>query len=202
MKRPNDRVAVVTFNDTQTVVSELESDKTVLLDRIKKIDGNGASAIGKSLGFAMDMLDAKAEKGRRRAIVLMTDGADDLLSFTPRLTSSLSFADLIESVQNSNTTIFPVFLDTLQGLPPTYRENAYHTLDYIATQSGGTVYTAKKIDDLSEIYDRVMKGVGTVYTLGFSPDGESAGVAWRTIKVEVPSRPTLKLRHRPGYFTR
>jgi VWFA-related protein len=202
MKRPNDRVAVVTFNDTQTVVSELESDKTVLLDRIKKIDGNGASAIWKSLGFAMDMLDAKAEKGRRRAIVLMTDGADDLLSFTPRLTSSLSFADLIESVQNSNTTIFPVFLDTLQGLPPTYRENAYHTLDYIATQSGGTVYTAKKIDDLSEIYDRVMKGVGTVYTLGFSPDGESAGVAWRTIKVEVPSRPTLTLRHRPGYFTR
>jgi VWFA-related protein len=202
MKRPGDRVAVVTFNDTQTVVSELEADRTVLLDRIKKIGGNGASAIWASLGFAMDMLDKKGEKGRRRAIVLMSDGADNLLSFYPRLVNKTSFADLIESVQNSNTTIFPVFLDTFQGLPPTYRENAYHTLDYIAGQSGGTVYTAKKLDDLGEIYDRVLKGVGTVYTLGFTPEGESTGVAWRTIKIEVPSRPALKLRHRPGYFTR
>ena len=202
MKRKGDRVAVITFNDTQTVVSDLEADQATLLDRIKKIGGNGASAIWESLGFAMRMLDDKGEKGRRRAIVLMTDGADNLLSFVPRLTSSTSFADLIESVQNSNTTIFPIFLDTLQGLPPAFRENAYRTLDYIAEQSGGTVHTAKKLDDLAAIYDRVMKGVGTIYTLGFSPEGESAGVAWRTIKVEVPSRPTLKLRHRPGYFTR
>ena len=202
MKRPGDRVAVITFNDTQTVVSDLEADQTVLLQRIKKIGGNGASAIWASLGFAMDLLDKKAEKGRRRAIVLMSDGHDNLLSFAPRLTNSTSFADLIESVQNSNTTIFPVFLDTFRGLPPTFRENAYRTLDYIAEQSGGTLYTAKKLDDLAEIYDRVMRGVGTVYTLGFSPEGESTGVAWRTIKVEVPSRPTLRLRHRPGYFTR
>jgi len=202
MKRSGDRVAVVTFNDTQTVVSDLEADQAVLLERIKKIGGNGASAIWESLGFALDMLDKKAEKGRRRAIVMMTDGADNLLSFTPRLTNSTSFADLIETVQNSNTTIFPVFLDTLQGLSARVRENAYRTLDHIAEQSGGTVYTARKLDDLAEIYDRVMKGVGTVYTLGFSPEGESTGVAWRTIKVEVPSHPTLKLRHRPGYFTR
>ncbi|HQU92707.1 MAG TPA: VWA domain-containing protein [Pyrinomonadaceae bacterium] len=202
MKRPGDRVAVITFNDTQNIVSELEADQKILLDRIKKIGGNGASAVWKSLDFALDMLDEKSEKGRRRAIVLMTDGADNLLSFAPRLTSPTSFADLIESVQNSNATIFPVFLDTFQGLSPTFRENAYRTLDYIAEQSGGTIYAAKKLDDLSEIYHRVMKGVGTVYTLGFSPDGESTGVAWRTIKVEVPSHPTLKLRHRPGYFTR
>jgi hypothetical protein len=64
------------------------------------------------------------------------------------------------------------------------------------------MYTAKKLDDLEGIYDRVLKGVGTVYTLGFSPEAESTGRTWRTIKVEVPSRPTLKLRHRPGYFTK
>lgn len=201
MKRPGDRLAVVTFNDTQTVVSELEADKTVLLERVKKIDGNGASAIWESLEFAIDMLDEKSEKGRRRAVVLMSDGADNLLSFIPRFTNKVSFADLIETVQNSNTTIFPIFLDTFRG-EGRFRDNAQRTLDYIGSQSGGTMYTAKKLDDLEGIYDRVLKGVGTVYTLGFSPDAESTGRAWRTIKVEVPSRPTLKLRHRPGYFTK
>lgn len=201
MKRPSDRVAVVTFNDTETVVSELESDQAILLERIKKIDGNGASAIWKALEFAMEMLDQKSEKGRRRAVVMMSDGADNLLAFYPRYTSKITYADLIESIQNSNTTIFPVFLDTF-GRGSVYRENSQRTLEYIAEQSGGTMYTAKKLDDVADIYDRVLKGVGTVYTLGFSPEAESSGREWRTLKVEVPSRPTLRLRHRPGYFTR
>ena len=150
----------------------------------------------------MDLLNQKSEKGRRRAIVLMSDGADNLLSFYPRPSDKISYADLIESIQDSNITIFPIFLDTFRGYSQSFRDTAYRTLDYIADQSGGTVYTAKKLDDLEGIYDRVLKGVGTVYSLGFSPDGESAGRTWRTLKVEVPSRPTLKLRHRPGYFTR
>ncbi|MEQ1762544.1 MAG: VWA domain-containing protein [Pyrinomonadaceae bacterium] len=202
MKRPGDRVAVITFNDSQTVVSGLETDQAILLQRIKKIDGNGASAIWQSLEFSMNMLDDKSDKGRRRAVVLMSDGADNLLDFYPRLANSISFADLIESIQNSNTTIFPIFLDTFDKGDNRIRDNSQRTLNYIAEQSGGTVYTAKKLDDLEGIYDRVLKGVGTVYTLGFSPEAESTGRAWRTIKVEVPSRPTLRLRHRPGYFTR
>ena len=201
MKRPGDRVSVITFSDNQTVVSELEGDQAVLLERIKKIEGNGASAIWESLGFAMDKLDQTSEKGRRRAIVMMSDGADNLLAFYPRLTSKTSFADLIEAVQNSNTTIFPVFLDTFER-ESAFRDSSQRTLDYIAGQSGGTMYTAKKLDDVADIYDRVLKGVGTVYSLGFSPEAESAGREWRTIKVEVPSRPALRLRHRPGYFTR
>jgi len=201
MKRPGDRLAVITFNDSQTVVSELEADQAVLLERVKKIGGNGASAIWESLGFAMDMLNTKSEKGRRRAIVLMSDGADNQLSFYARLTSKTSFADLIETIQNSNTTIFPIFLDTFRG-DGRFRDNSQRTLDYIAEQSGGSMYTAKKLDDLEGIYDRVLKGVGTVSHLGFPPDAESTSRTWRTIKVEVPSRPTLRLRHRPGYFTR
>ena len=202
MKRPGDRLAVITFNDAPTVISELETDQAALLERVKKIDGNGASAVWASLSFAMDLLNEKSDKGRRRAIVLMSDGSDNLLSFYPRPSDKTSFADLIESIQSSNITIFPIFLDTFQGYSKAFRDNAYRTLDYIADQSGGTVHTAKKLDDLEGIYDRVLKGVGTVYTLGFSPEAESSGRVWRTIKVEVPARPTLKLRHRPGYFTR
>jgi hypothetical protein len=39
-----------------------------------------------------------------------------------------------------------------------------------------------------------------VYTLGFSSDIRPGTGRWRTLRVEIPSRPGLKLKHRPGYF--
>jgi len=202
LKRPADRVAVIAFDDDQTVVSELESDQAVLLDRIKKIDGRGGSAIWEAVKFGLDMLETKSEKGRRRALVLMSDGADNLLTFYPTLTQRTGFADLIEQIQNSNVSVFPIYLDTEGPGSARVYENARKTLAYMAEQSGGSVYTAKKIDDLTGIYDRVLKGVGTTYTIGFTPDVDAGDRKWRTLKVEIPSRPALKLRHRPGYFTK
>lgn len=204
MKRPNDRVAVVAFHDTQTVVSELEADKEVLLKRIKDIDGHGASRIWDALKFGLDMLEQKSEKGRRKAIVLMSDGADNSLTYYSRIGSRIGFADLVETVQRSSTAIFPIYLDT-EGPDPQSKKvyaDARLTLNYLADQSAGNMYYAKKIDDLSTVYDRVLKDVGTVYSLGFSPDDETSASKWRTLRVEISSRPGLKIKHRPGYFVK
>ena len=202
LKRPADRVAVIAFDDDQTVVSELEAVQAVLLDRIKKIEGRGGSAIWEAVKFGLDMLEKKSEKGRRKAVVLMSDGADNMLTFYPTLTQGVGFADLVEQIQNSNVSVFPIYLDTEGPGSARVYENARKTLAQMADQSGGTVYTAKKLDDLIGIYDRVLKGVGTTYTIGFTPDVDAGDRKWRTLKVEIPSRPTLKLRHRPGYFTK
>jgi VWFA-related protein len=204
MKRPIDRVAVVTFHDRQTVVSELESDSSVLLGRIKDIGGRGGSNVWDSVRFALDMLDEKSTGGRRKAVVLMSDGVDNQLSFYPTLTKRISFADLVERVQRSTAAVFPIYLDTEDDRPGSRRvyADARRTLSYLADQSAGNMYTAKKLDDLNDIYDRVLKDVGTVYTLGFTPDVESGSQQWRALKVEIPSRPNLKIKHRPGYFTR
>lgn len=205
MKRANDRVAVVAFHDTQLIVSELEADKAVLLERIKKIEGRGGSNIWGSIKFGLDMLDQESAGGRRKAIVLMSDGADNQLAFFRTLTRHLSFADLVEAVQRSNAAIFPIYLDTEDrndlGSRRVYSQ-ARQTLSYLAEQSAGNMYSAKKLDDVAEIYDRVLKDVGTVYTLGFTPDVESGSPQWRELRVEIPSRPNLKLKHRPGYLTR
>lgn len=204
MKRPGDRVAIVTFEDRQKVVSELEADKDVLLKKLKDIDGYGGSRVWDAVKFGVDMLESKSEKGRRKAVVLMSDGVDNLLTFHPMLVPRMGFADLVETVQRSSVAIFPVYLDT-EGKDAFSREvygNARLTLNYLAEQSAGNMYTARKIDDLSGIYDRVLKDVGTVYTLGFTPDVEPGDDKWRKLRVEIPSKPTLNIKYRPGYFTR
>ena len=92
VKRPVDRVAVVTFSDTQTIVSDLESDKEKLLARIKDLDGGGGSLVWDSIKFAQNMLEKGSSEGRRRAIVVMTDGLDNSLTFEVRSGSKISFA--------------------------------------------------------------------------------------------------------------
>ena len=206
MKRPVDRVAVVTFSDAQTVISELEADKAKLLERLKDLEGGGGSLVWDSIKFAQDMLDRGSGSGRRKAIVVMTDGYDNSLNFEFRTGSMISFADLVESVQRGSAAIFPVYLDTEPENAGVYSKRVFgdgrRTLAYLAEQSAGKMYTAKKVEDLNEIYERILKDVGTVYTLGFtSPDDASDG-KWRRLRVEVPSRPGIKLWHRPGYFPR
>ena len=206
VKRPVDRVAVVTFSDTQTIVSELESDKEKLLARIKDLDGGGGSLVWDSIKFAQNMLEKGSSEGRRKAIVVMTDGLDNSLTFIVRSGSKISFADLAEGVQRSTVSIFPIFLDTTAQNSGYFARHSFddakRTLTFLADQSAGKLYTARKLEDLSDIYDRVMKDVGTVYTLGFASRDDTRDGQWRRIRVEVPSRPGIRLHHRPGYFPR
>ena len=205
MKRPHDRLAVVTFDEGQTVVSELETDTTVLLNRLGKLRGGGGTRVWDAIKSSLDMLEKASEKGRRKAIVMMSDGVDNQLNggfFGIGIGSDISYADLIGEIQRGTTSIFPIYLDTESS--DSYEKatfaNARLGLKYIADQSAGNMYYAKKLEDLEDVYNRVLKDVGTVYTLGFTSPGTSSDSNWHTLRVEVPSLPGVRLKHRPGYF--
>jgi VWFA-related protein len=209
MKRPSDRLAIVTFDEKTTVVSPLDKDPIAIQDRVGKLRGGGGSNVWDAIKFSLDLLEQSSEKGRRKAVVLMSDGVDNQFGggfFGPgaRMGSTISYADLVEEVQRSTTSIFPIYLDT-EG-PDSFSKmiytNARLGLKHLADQSAGNMYYAKKVEDLDDVYNRVLKDVGTVYTLGFTSPEAKEDNSWHTLRVEVPSLPGVKLKHRPGYFTR
>jgi VWFA-related protein len=208
LKRPSDRLAIITFDEKTTVVSPLETDPLAIQDRIAKLRGGGGSNVWDAIKFSLDTLEQSSEKGRRKAVVLMSDGVDNQFAggfFGPgaRMGSTISYADLVEEVQRNTTTIFPIYLDT-EGPDPYSKllyTNARLALKHLADQSAGNMYYAKKVEDLDDVYYRVLKDVGTVYTLGFTSP-EAADSSWHTLRVEVPSLPGVKIKHRPGYFAR
>jgi VWFA-related protein len=187
------------------VVSELETDSLVIQNRVGKLRGGGGSNVWDAVKFSMDMLDRASEKGRRKAVVLMSDGVDNQLGgnfFGMQGGSETGFADLVEQVQRSTTSIFPIYLDT-ESSDPFSKDiyvNARLALKHLADQSAGNMYYAKKVEDLDDVYNRVLKDVGTVYTLGFTSPESSSDSKWHTLRVEVPSIPGVKIKHRPGYF--
>ena len=75
-------------------------------------------------------------------------------------------------------------------------------MQLLADASGGTFYTTANLDNLNQVYERVLKDVGTVYSLGYQPKNDKRDGSWREIKVEAPGHPELKVRARAGYYAK
>lgn len=201
-KRSVDRIAVVTFADDRTVVSGFEFDRNALLSRVGNIKGSGGSNIWDALKFSLDDLDKVPDPRRRRAVVLITDGLDSSLLFHQGKGSRTRFADLVETVRKKGTSVSPIFLelDLLDPISAGVQPHAERTLALIAKESGGTLYRAKRLENLADIYEQVLSDLGQVYSLEFSPKNETRDRTWRRLRVELSPKHRLRLRHREGYY--
>src|SRR5436190_4489803 len=140
--RPMDRIAIVTFADDFWIVCPLTADRTKLFAGANQIAGGGASRVWDALAFTLDNIFDGATSPRRRAVVFMTDGVDNALGPSYGATgSTISFADLLESVRKHDALVVPIYLDTEtdhEGYNDDRRtyENARNTLAMLAFESG------------------------------------------------------------------
>ena len=221
--RPSDRIALVTFTTETRVVSPLTDDRTKLLESVNEIEGNGGTNLWDALKFTLEQVVGPKTTGRRRAVVLMSDGEDNALAAYVGPTyvgpsrvasrgSHITFSDLVEAVRHNDTMIIPIHLDTSSIFfvapvaPRSYgwvgriHENGRKTLALLAEESGGAFYNAGSIGDLKGVYDQVINDLGKVYSLGYRPTNEKRDGSWRAVKIEIPDRPDLTVRARPGYY--
>jgi VWFA-related protein len=202
--RPSDRLAIVTFADTTEVVSPLTSDRARLIEGARRIQGGGGTRLWDALKFTLDQVVGPKTFGRRRAIVLMTDGVDNALG--EGAGSEISFANLLEAVRKRDELIIPIYLDTEsdRGFLPDFGkrmyENARKTLALLAEESGGLYYQARKIADLNGVYEQVINDLGKVYSLGYKPTNGKRDGSWRRVQIQMTNRPDLNARARPGYY--
>jgi VWFA-related protein len=203
--RPSDRLALVTFSDTVQVISPLTLDRQKLLEAVESISGKGGSNIWDALKFTMDKVLVRGKLDRRKAIVMMTDGADGALTFTG-FGSTISFANLVEAVRASDTLVIPVYLYNSARFRSPFGErldeNSENTLHLLATESGGMYYRAHKVEDLNGVYEQVLNDLGKIYTLGYKPTNNERDGSWRTVVIKVPNRADLAARTRSGYYAK
>src|SRR6266550_2290954 len=204
--RPADRLAIVTFADTTEVICPLTADRAKLIAGANRIEGTGGTLLWDALKFTLDNVVGPRTLGRRRAIVLMTDGVDNALGGSSGSGSAISFADLLEAVRKSDELLVPIYLDTESDhdFASSFRrriyENARKTLALLAQESGGLYYTARKIEDLNGVYDQVINDLGKVYSLGYKPTNGKRDGSWRRVQIQIPNRADLSARSRPGYY--
>jgi VWFA-related protein len=207
--RPTDRIAIVTFADDFWIVSPLTMDRERLFSAAKQISGGGGSRVWDALEFTLDQVLGSATSPRRRAVVFMTDGVDNALQ-GGTAGSTISYADLLESVRKHDALIVPIYLDTedwdrdsfLGDMGHRAYENARNTLGVLAFESGGLYYRARKVEDLNGVYEQVIEDLSKVYSLGYRSTNQKRDGSWRTVNIEITAHSDLKTRARPGYYAK
>ena len=205
--RPTDRIAIVTFADDFWIVCPLTADRSKLLAGANEINGGGGSRVWDALEFTLDQVLGSATSPRRRAVVFMTDGVDNALG-GGTAGSTISYADLLESVRKHDALIVPIYLDTedrdsfFGDMGRRMYENARNTLAELAYESGGLYYSARKVNDLNGVYEQVIEDLSKVYSLGYRSTNEKRDGSWRTVNIEITAHPDLKTRARPGYYAK
>lgn len=209
--RPVDRIGIVTFANVPRIVSPLTSDRAALIERIKKIEKpRGGTSFWDALRFVLEQMVEKRTDGRRSAVVVMTDGIDNALPDVPGDGSTTSFEQLLDIVRNSDAIVLPIYLDTEPemikerrwfGIPETFIA-ARAQLGLLAAESGSQLYRARKLEDLNGVYEQVIRDLGMIYSIGYSPTNKERDGSWRSISVRLVNRPDIAARTRRGYFAR
>jgi VWFA-related protein len=209
--RPTDRVAILTFTDRLDFVAPLTLDREELKARIKQIDNPlGGTNFWDSLRYVLENMLNPSRTSRRSAVVVMTDGVDNALPDVPGEGSHTSFEGLLKSVSRSDSIVIPIYLDTeremIRSRRLAYSASAYQTarqqLQLLATESGSNSYYARKVEDLKNVYQQVIRDLSTVYSIGYRPSNSARDGSWRTVKVQLVRRPDLAARTRRGYYAK
>jgi Ca-activated chloride channel family protein len=208
--RPVDRIALVTFTDHPALYSSFTLDRKKLKRSIDEIDdASGGTNFWDALNYVLKEMVVRGPSSQRSAIVLMTDGIDNALPGVPGAGSEITFEALMQSVRDSETIIFPIYLDTEEEVIKDIkrlhvsRENyamARDQLGRIAATCATTLYKAMKLSDLDQLYGQVIRDLSTVYSLGYRPSNRALDGKWRSVEVQLPQRPDLMARTKRGYF--
>jgi len=207
--KPSDRIAVAGFTRRFFIISNFTTDHRLLNDRIGDLKNrHSGTAYYDAMWSTLDLLDEA--NATRKAIVVLTDGVDNSLDhpgdseFDPKH----PFAEVLARVEEADTTIYPIYLDTeyeTLGSRGRNGHEAYVTarsqLQALADQTGAVMFKAERAEDLEGVYQQVAAELHSLYSLAYAPKLVRTDGKWRRIGIAV-SLPGAKVRTKRGYYAR
>ncbi len=220
---PEDRIAVIEFYDKVNLRNDFTTDRGAVANSIAVANGRGKTNLYKALDLALDRLSK--EKGRRKAIIVLTDGidsnaqdkdrkilerlADDKIAAAIKPENNEELVQLLNRSDAQGVTIYPLALPT--GDPekladPTPRQVAMFQaardrLKIVADRTGGTLNTINRLEEMGRLYAQVAADLRTLYTIEYQSTNDKRDGKWRAIRIDVKN-PDLISRTRQGYFAR
>jgi VWFA-related protein len=189
--RPFDETFIERFVsvDKIEVLRGFTGDKNVLLSTLKsiKVEG-GQSAVVDALYLAIDYSAKHAKKERRQALVFITDG-EDRHSF-------YQLEDIVTALHKTNIQVFVIgmvfMLDQSTSLVRlSRRDEAEKLLSTIAKESGGRLFYAENLGDLTKAVIEINHDLQTQFAISYQPTNREK-TGFRKLEVKVVERPGRK----------
>lgn len=207
--RPADRIAVITFAGSSSIVSGLTADRDLLRQRIETIDtARGDTKLYDAINFAMSQVARDANNSRRSAIVVMSDGLDGTIpGISGQLGSQSSYQETLRNVQEFDGVLYTLWLNTeyeamspLDTQPEAF-DMGHDRMKEMAEAGGGVFYPVERLTDLAGAYEQVVADLGTVYSLAYRPSNHARDGQWRAIRIGV-NRSNAVARGKRGYYAK
>lgn len=180
--RDGDRCAVFSIRSVPRREQPLTSDRAAIEKVLNGLTAGGETALYDSLSSAIREL---ADEKNRKAIVVLTDGAD---------TSSVSaYSDVERQARIAGIPIYVIGFGDSPDL-----KSDMDKLGYLAGETGGFVTSASE-ESLAQRYASIEKDLRAQYAIRYQISGLARPNEWRQIKVVLNS-PKLTARTIKGYF--
>jgi Ca-activated chloride channel family protein len=193
--REQDELALLEFSDVVRELVPFTNQKKRIEVGLNGIQRGDATALYDAIYLASDRLAAtSAADGRRRVVVLITDGGDTV--------KGSQYTQALEEAQRAGAMVYSIIIVPIYA--DAGRNTAgEHALIQMAQDTGGKYYYVVDPKDLEPAFKHVSDDLRTQYLLGYYAPRRGKDASYRTIKVRMTDealREKYDLRYRAGYY--
>jgi Ca-activated chloride channel homolog len=187
--RPGDTLAVYEFSEYVSELSYFTDNVPRLQGAVRRIIPGTGTSIYDAVVLASGALKRRPE-GRRRAIVMVTDGGET--------TSISKFEETRRAAISSGTLLYTIIVRPVknEGGRNTAGE---HALITITDSTGGALFILDSMDQLEAMFDRIDRELRTQYLIGYYPNPTPPPGSDRHVDIQVTSGELVRCRRE--YFT-
>jgi Ca-activated chloride channel homolog len=215
--KPEDRATIFAIDKTPRMVQALTTSQSASQSLLTVTPANSYTAFFDSVLAAARYLDQSSATGRRRIVLVISDGDD-----TARIASVIADKsmdgkaptaqqaqldmnqkaqlDTQRDVQKAEITFYSINPSgqTLHLNVRTAR--AQQNMERMATATGGASFIPRDEAELPVIFDRIANEIRSQYLLQYYSNNQTGSRAFRRIAVSTPAQKGFRIRTREGYF--
>jgi Ca-activated chloride channel family protein len=183
-----DKAFVVGFDATPEVTQDFTDSTESLSTGVRMLRAGGGTAMYDALYFSCrDKLLKQEQTGPvRRAIILLSDGEDNL--------SHVTREEAIEMAERAEVIVYTISTN-ISGM----KGKGDKVLERIAEATGGRAFFPFQMREMSDAFLSIQEELRSQYAVAYKPANFIADGSFRTIEILAQDR-GLKVRTRKGYY--
>jgi VWFA-related protein len=183
-----DKAFVVGFDATPEVTQDFTDSTEDLSTGVRMLRAGGGTAMYDALYFACrDKLLKQPQTGPvRRAIILLSDGEDNL--------SHVTREEAIEMAERAEVIVYTISTN-ISGM----KGNGDKVLERIAEATGGRSFFPFQMREMSDAFLSIQEELRSQYAIGYKPEDFVADGRFRSIEILAQEK-GLKVRTKKGYY--
>ena len=195
LMREQDELDLMDFADTVREIVPFTNQKKAIEVGLNNLLRGDSTALYDAIYLAAERLSTtSAADGRRRVMLLITDG-EDTAKGSP-------YGQALEEAQRAGAMVFSIIIVPVEA-DAGRNTGGEHALIQMANDTGGKYYYVQEPKDLEPAFTKVSDDLRTQYVLGYYAPQSGRDTSFRRITVRMKDdglRGKYQMRHRSGYY--